>query len=639
MKPSILVIGLLSVLVTYISATRTIDNFLSKSDLQRVQQIFNDGIKSSDLQTIYYSVINSKKIPSETKDSLCKKLPGLYKDSKLNDFEKNYYYVGSSTTLLCSEKIPSELVSQLKTALDKDFSSTQELFYTFYAQKYLDSSVLKEDAMKEKLSKKLLALLKKDDSLTSLGYGFYVASDLGSAASSVIDRVEDAIAQADEVDGKLLQFEGGLSVTSLVINGALKVTSNNNKAVPLTAEQTKKFASYFLSRRSVTQAKGASLLLESLRTIMADKKITPISIRIADNGQLPPEDPVMKIKICDLLGEALKEKPAAVKLTLTSKSDNKKAIDGENLVPSSEDSTVYKLDLKSKKLAKGAYKVDIDAGSFKQTNMVATVLGKVRLDKIDVAISEADSQTPTSKVWLDKDSKFPDVFQLDNQQKLSLRFDLFDDSTNKIMSVHQAFIRFSDKSGAEIVFVAEQDVAKAYKFELDIGARAGDFSGKSGIYDVELIVGDSSLVNSFTRNLGQVNLKFSLETRKEKIDNSIARKPRAEIHHLFREPEKRPPRFVSDLFTGLCLVPILLLFILWGRIGINTSNFSFSLSALLFHGGLGAIFLLFVCFWLKLDMFQTIQYLLGLSVLTFLCGNRVLRYIASKRLEKAEKNN
>ena len=527
----------------------------------------------------------------------------------------------------------------MKTALDKDFSSTQELFYTFYAQKYLDSAVVKEDAMKEKLSKKLLALLKKDDSLSSLGYGFYVASDLGAAASSVIDRVEDAIAQADEVDGKLLQFEGGLSVTSLVINGALKVTLKNNKPAPLTAEQTKKFASYFLSRRSVTQAKGASLLLESLRNIMAEKKITPISIRVADNGQLPPEDPVLKIQICDLLGEPLKEKPAAVKLTLTSKSDNKKAIEGENLVPSSEDSTLYKVDLKSKKLAKGTYKVDIDAGSFKQTNMIATVLGKVRLDKIDVSISEADSQTPTNKVWLDKYSKFPDVFQLDHQQKFSLRFDLFDDSTNKIMSVHQAFIRFSDKSGAEIVFVAEQDVTKAYKFELDIGARAGDFSGKSGVYDVELIVGDSSLVNSFTRNLGQVNLKFSFESRKEKSTQSAAtRKPRPEIQHLFREPEKRPPRFVSDLFTGLCLVPILILFILWGRIGINTSNFSFSLSALGFHGGLGAIFLLFVCFWLKLDMFQTIQYLLGLSVITFLCGNRVLRYIANKRLEKPEKN-
>jgi oligosaccharyltransferase complex subunit delta (ribophorin II) len=519
-----------------------------------------------------------------------------------------------------------------------NFASTQEIFYTYYPQRWLDVSVTKDEAFVEKLSKVLLTLVKKDDSLQSLGYGFNVASSLGAPAVAIVDRVEDAIAQADEVDGKLLQFEGGLSITSLVIIGALRVTSYNQKPLPLTAEQTKKFASYFLSRRSVNQAKGASLLLESLTYIMEEKTITPIAIRVADNGQITPEDPVLKIRVCDLLGEALKEKPAVVKITLTSKTDNKKLIDGENLTPIASDSTLYKLDLKSKSLPKGVYKVEVTAGSFKQTNLLVTLLGKVRLDRIDVTLSEADSQTPTKKATIDKNGKFPEVFALDHQQKFGLRFDLFDDQSGKIMSVHQAFVRFSDDSGAEIVFIAEQDVAKAYKFEMDVGARAGDFGGKSGIYNVDLIIGDSSLVNSFVKNLGQVNLKFSLESKKEQTNAQPLRKPRNEIHHMFREPEKRPPRFVSDLFTGLCLAPILILFILWGRLGINASNFGFSLSALGFHGGLGAIFSLFLCFWLKLDMFQTVQYLLALSLLTFLCGNRVLRFIASKRLEKPEKN-
>ncbi|KAG5677239.1 hypothetical protein PVAND_007013 [Polypedilum vanderplanki] len=630
-------ISTLLVFVTCVYATRTVDNFLSKSDLQRLNQIFADGLQSSDLQTLYYSVINSKNVPADIKSNLCKKLSALHSESKLNDFEKNYYYTGISTTLACSEKIPSELVSQIKASFNKDFASTQEMFYAYYTQKFLDPAVVKEDATKETLAKKLLVLLKKDDSLQSLGYGFYIAGNLGPTASSVADRVEDAIAQADEVDGKLLQFEGGLSITSLIINGALRVTSFNNKPAPLTVEQAKKFTSYFLSRKSVTQAKGASLLLESLRYIINEKKISPAAIRVADNGQLPPEDPVLRIRICDLFGEPLEKKPASVKVTFTSKSDNKKVLEAESMVPSASDATVYKFDLKGKKLQKGTYKVEIDATTYKQSNLLVNILGKVKLDKIDVSISEADSQTPSKKVWLDKNSKFPEVFLLDHQQKFGLRFDLLDEQTNGILTVHQAFVRFSDASGDEIIFIAEQDVVKAYKFELDVGARAGDFAGKSGIYNVDLIIGDSSIVNSFVRNLGQVNLKFSLESKKES-STTPKRQARPEIHHLFREPEKRPPRFVSDLFTGLCLIPILILLILWGRIGINTSNFSFSLSALGFHGGLGAIFSLFLCFWLKLNMFQTIQYLLGLSIITFLCGNRVLRYIASKRLEKSEKN-
>lgn len=60
------------------------------------------------------------------------------------------------------------------------------------------------------------------------------------------------------------------------------------------------------------------------------------------------------------------------------------------------------------------------------------------------------------------------------------------------------------------------------------------------------------------------------------------------FQHLFREPEKRPPVFVSNLFTGLCLAPVLLLLILWAKLGVNISNFPFSLSAIVFHGGLAS---------------------------------------------------
>lgn len=623
----------LMLIATCISATQTIDNFLSKSDLQRLQQIFTDGLKSSDLQSIYYSAINSNNIPN--KAELCKKLSGLYAESKLQDYEKNYYYVGASKSLACSEKISDNVVNQLKSSFDKDFTTTQEMFYSYYAQKTSNAAVL-TDAVKEKLGKNLLALIKKDDSLQSLGYGFNIASELGTVASSIIDRIEDAIAQADEVDGKLLQFEGGLSITSLIINGALRLTTANKKPLPLSAEQTKKFTSYFLARKTVTQPKGASLLLESLREIMKNPSISPISIRIADNGQITPESPILQVRICDLLGEPLKEKPANVKVTISSKSDNKKTVDGENLVPAAADLSLYKIDLKEKKLPKGGYKVDVAAGNYKQTNLPINILGRVTISKLEISISEADSQTPTKKASIAE--KFPEVYNLDHQQKMNLRFDLLDDVTKKVISVHQAFVRFSDNSGAEIVFVAEQDVAKAYKFEMDVGARASDFSGKSGSYNVDLVIGDASLVNSFAKNLGQINLKFSIESKKEQVNTAPLRQARPEIHHLFREPEKRPPRFVSDMFAGLCLAPILILFILWGRLGINVSNFSFSLSALGFHGGLGAIFSLFLCFWLKLNMFQTIQYLLGLSILTFLCGNRVLRYIANKRLDKQDKN-
>lgn len=49
---------------------------------------------------------------------------------------------------------------------------------------------------------------------SSLGYAFHIASDFGTSGMFAFDRIEDAIIQADEVDGQYLQFEGGLSITS-----------------------------------------------------------------------------------------------------------------------------------------------------------------------------------------------------------------------------------------------------------------------------------------------------------------------------------------------------------------------------------------------------------------------------------------
>ena len=55
-----------------------------------------------------------------------------------------------------------------------------------------------------------------------MGYTFHIASELGSAGSFAVKRIEDIIVQADEVDGRYLQFEGGLSVTSTHLNFSTK---------------------------------------------------------------------------------------------------------------------------------------------------------------------------------------------------------------------------------------------------------------------------------------------------------------------------------------------------------------------------------------------------------------------------------
>ena len=54
--------------------------------------------------------------------------------------------------------------------------------------------------------------------------------------------------QADEINGKNLQFEGGLTVSSSVVSGAYALAKTVGKAPPISKMQSVKFANYFLSR-------------------------------------------------------------------------------------------------------------------------------------------------------------------------------------------------------------------------------------------------------------------------------------------------------------------------------------------------------------------------------------------------------
>ena len=63
--------------------------------------------------------------------------------------------------------------------------------------------------------------------LTPFSFILQIASALDNVAvGPVFDRIEDAVVQADEVDGKILQFEGGLAVTSNIISGAYKLAGH-----------------------------------------------------------------------------------------------------------------------------------------------------------------------------------------------------------------------------------------------------------------------------------------------------------------------------------------------------------------------------------------------------------------------------
>ncbi|KYQ60019.1 Dolichyl-diphosphooligosaccharide--protein glycosyltransferase subunit 2, partial [Trachymyrmex zeteki] len=626
--------------------TQSTNSYLSVADRARLKNILETGFQLDDVPSVYYAVSGYNLLGQTISkaDTICKY---LIKSNGENITPETAFYLVSTWKAIggCQEFSTSTVTKILTNIIQKDTSTLSDLYYAVSGLASLSQKI--PSGRIDKLVKLIQATLRKDDSLWNLGYVFHIAADIGTPAAFAFDRIEDAVIQADEVDGQYLQFEGGLSITSFLVNGILKLSTSLKKKPPLNFQQTIKLSNYLLSRRSVQTTKGVTNLLSALTTLAVDSSEKPICITLADGGIIIfNKQPLVTVKVCDILGQALPTVPKVVANSATRVGDDVVVLSNENLQPSTMDKTLFTMNLMNVKPDRGFYKILITAASVKNT-ITVKILSEAILDYLEIGTGDADQTTQPKLTRINTESssgKLEHKIEADSQQKLVMRFLLRDSANKKPMRVHQAFVRLTsistftnNKRGHEIFFVAEPDATHIYKFDMPVGTAAVNFGHQSGEYNMELIIGDAVISNPFQFNIGTVTLKFPEPISTEGADKNISYKQKPnvyttkpEIKHMFREPERRPPAFVSNLFTGLCLAPVLLLLILWARLGVNISNFPVSLSAITFHLGLGGIFVLFGIFWLKLNMFVTLQYLLGFGIVTFLTGNKMLSQIAHR---------
>ncbi|KAL1115746.1 hypothetical protein AAG570_006036 [Ranatra chinensis] len=506
----------------------------------------------------------------------------------------------------------TDLVEKEGTAPSR---SASEVYYAVSTLKNLNAG-FPTPKQSEKLVKLLQAALKKDDSISNLGYCLSIAAAMGPSGSFAFDRIEDAIVQADEVDGKYLQFEGGLSITALVISGTYNLATSLNRAPPLTGEQVVKFSNYFLSRRSVQTPKGAYSLLNIFNILTNNKFHTPVVISVVGGGTggVSVDNPRLNVRVTNLLGENLPPPHQPLSVTVesaTSQSNSVVVVSKKKFEQSTTDKSVYSVGLLESKPEPGVYKVAVNvvpAGASGQPSLVGNVavpltvrvMATVVPHAVQIGTGDADQTTQPKFYAVNYPSKLEQTLEVDSLQKLVIRFSLKDKSSEKSVGVHQAFVRLShERTQQELIFVTETDSSNNYRLDLDIGAKANDLGQLSGLYRVELIIGDVILSNSLSWHLADVKIKLM-------YDSPTGAAGSADTHPMYRpKPEI--------------------------KLGVNISNFPFSLSSIGFHIGLGGIFVLFGMFWLKLNMFETLKYLLGLGIVTFLCGNKMLAKIASQR--------
>ncbi|XP_034252960.1 dolichyl-diphosphooligosaccharide--protein glycosyltransferase subunit 2 [Thrips palmi] len=620
------------------SALPATSSYLTANDRSRLRQVLDGAWVPNDLATVHYGALAYTLLGQAVNkpQEVCKFLGT--KTSETNP-EVLFHLAGAWQAIgSCGTLQSAGIVKKLNEVASSDASPMSDVYYAVLGLK----SLRQRPTDVAKVLKNVQSSLKKDDSALSLGYAFHVAAALGAEGRVIFDRIQDAVAQADEVDGRFLQFEGGLSITALVVSGSFNLATSQNKAPPLNHEQTTKFANYFLSRRSVQTVKGIYSLLDVLSTLSSNKFVLPVSISLEGSSAVSSSNPKILLKVSDVLGKPISTSTVTVTAESAKGGEDSVVILSKKKFEATSDKTVFSLNVFEEKPAPGQYSLTVSASLSQAdpripSNIVTTVTMKamcaVTISSFEIGTADADQTTQPKMHKVTYPSKLPSVLEADSQQKVVVRFQLVAAGSNKPLAVHQAFLRlWNDKTKQEIIFNAEKDSSKTYKFDMDIGAKDPDFGYLSGEFHVDLIIGDAIIVNPLMWHVADLKLAAPSSDAREDYTSSHASlfKPKPEIKHMFREPEVRPAAVVSNLFTALVCAPLLILLGLWAKLGINISNFPMSLSAIGFHIGLTSIFGLFVVFWLELNMFATMKYLVGLGALTFLSGNKMLAHIATR---------
>ncbi|XP_068247232.1 dolichyl-diphosphooligosaccharide--protein glycosyltransferase subunit 2 isoform X1 [Palaemon carinicauda] len=611
--------------------------YLTPGDKERLKLVLDPAWSLSDLAQVLYASAGYQHLGQQIPDSqgVCK----FVKSSAGDGASVETLFLASSAgkALGCPVTATAASKQAVGEAI-REGASPQELFHAVTA-----ATNLGVDVDTAKVLRATQMALKKDDSVLSLGYAFHVGAQLKGEVSSIFERIEDAIVQADEVDGRMLQFEGGLSITALVLSGAYKLAETSNKAPPIKPEQAVKFANYLMSRKSVQVGKGVYYLLEAVSMFTSNRFHVPVAITLASNVAVSAEAPSVQVRVTDLMGRSLGPLKVSAD-SATRESDEVVIISKEVLTPLSDSEGVFELDVMSRQPERGFYQLVVSAGASDSrlvghtaAQLTFKVLTAINIENVEFGTADADQSTAPSLQKLQYPTTLSEAIVADQHQRVLLRFLVRDTASGRPTEVHQAFVKITHKvSKREIIFVAETDSNDVYKFDMDVSNSVKEFAGVSGIYTVSVIIGDAAISNPVMWDIGELSLTFP-EGSVGSPAQDYMYKARPEIKHLFRTPDPRPSSLVSTTFTVLCILPLLILFAMWAKLGVNISNFPVSFSAVTFHVGLGAIMGLFCLFWLQMDMFSTLRYLFMIGVVTFFCGNSMLSSIATKRKEQEVK--
>ncbi|KAM1791851.1 hypothetical protein ACFX12_035766 [Malus domestica] len=467
-----------------------------------------------------------------------------------------------------------------------------------------------------------------------------------------IEKYDDGTIYFDEKVVDLREHQSPLSTTASVVRGltAFATVTSGNIKVP--GDKILGLAKFFLGVGIPGNAKDFFNQIDSLASLESNKVSIPLILSLPATVLSLAKKDQLQVKVNTVLGSSAP--PLTVKLVKAFSSGSKAAskIASQELKFDKESGSHF-LDVLPESVDVGTYtfvfevvlhdsedsdsedeKVYATGGS---TEVQIFITGVIKIENAEIAVLDSDIGSIETQKKLDFAGENTVSLSANHLQKLRLSFQLTTPSGHAFKP-HQVFLKLTHETKVEHIFVVGSSGQRFEKI-LDFLGLVEKFYYLSGSYDIQLTVGDAVMENSFLRAIGQIDLDLPEAPEKASrppspaVDPYSKFGPKAEIAHIFRVPEKRPSQELSLVFLGLVLLPLIGFLVGLLRLGVNLKNFPTSAVpatfGILFHVGIAAVLLLYVLFWLKLDLFTTLKTLGLLGVFLLFVGHRILSHLAS----------
>uniref|UniRef100_A0A0E0JSK9 Dolichyl-diphosphooligosaccharide--protein glycosyltransferase subunit 2 n=1 Tax=Oryza punctata TaxID=4537 RepID=A0A0E0JSK9_ORYPU len=555
-----------------------------------------------------------------------------------------FHAVRISGVLKCSvdSGVYDDVATRLKAVI-KDTNSLLELYYSvggLLSVKEQGRNVVLPDA--DSTFHAIKALSQSDgrwrydtNSAESSTFAAAVVKNDIVKLFDTIKSYDDGTFYFDEKHVDATEYKGPITTSASVVRGVTSFGDVASGKLNIPGEKVLGLAKFFLGIGLPGSAKDCFNQIEAFVPLILSLPSKVFSLTSKDQ---------LKVEVTTVFGSAAP--PLRVNLVQVLGSGSKVITTETKELQFDHDNNIHYLDIAPLKIDVGKYSLvfEISLQEPEHETVYATggrntetvfVTGLIKVDKAETGISDNDAGTVESvqKIDLQKDASIS--LSANHLQKLRLSFQLSTPLGNTFKP-HQVFLKLKHESKVEHLFVVP---GSARQFKIDFLGLVEKFYYLSGRYDLELSVGDAAMENSFLRALGHLELDLPEAPEKapkppaQAVDPFSKFGPKKEISHIFRAPEKRPPKELSFAFSGLTLIPFVGFLIGLMRLGVNLKNFPSlpapSAFASLFHAGIGAVLLLYVLFWIKLDLFTTLKYLSFLGVFLVFVGHRALSYLSS----------